>query len=414
MMFVVGAEQIINTLGAVLVIVLGGFVASVRPRRRGNLAFALFCVAFGLSIGATNVLVPDRPVIQGVVWSTAFLFAFVQMGALVALARHVPATPERTERRLIVAAGFVATAYFVLWSVVTWISLDDLAAGFLVHDRVKPVFFLGGLAQGAAIGVWVGYLAFLALRVNSTPGVSEVSYRTLAAGLLIFPATFHGLHAGMLEPSLQLLGWPFIAWPLALAGIWLIQSGRGHWPRTCRNLALFALALPLGGMLYTLAGLPGGYGVARTLSVIVFAYAILSGQLLGIDVKVRWTISKSTIAAAFVTAFFVAGEGAQILFGQRNEWVGLVAAGTLVFAIAPLQRAAERLAERAVPVVPRIGANGSYPSESSFRKAVRLALRDRRLTRDEEGHLHELARDLGLDGARAHAIMAEIEQEASS
>lgn len=49
--------------------------------------------------------------------------------------------------------------------------------------------------------------------------------------------------------------------------------------------------------------------------------------------------------------------------------------------------------------------------ESSSREAVRLALRDRTLTSAERVHLHRLAEDLGIGGARAAEIQHEIETE---
>jgi hypothetical protein len=46
-----------------------------------------------------------------------------------------------------------------------------------------------------------------------------------------------------------------------------------------------------------------------------------------------------------------------------------------------------------------------------YRKALRLALKDHDLTREEEQHLHELADELGIGGARAHALLTEVERE---
>lgn len=48
--------------------------------------------------------------------------------------------------------------------------------------------------------------------------------------------------------------------------------------------------------------------------------------------------------------------------------------------------------------------------EESCRQAVRLALKGRALAR-EEGQLRALVRDLGIMGARAHAILVQIKRE---
>lgn len=143
---------------------------------------------------------------------------------------------------------------------------------------------------------------------------------------------------------------------------------------------------------------------------VVATYALLRHRLLGLDVKLRFAISRSTIAAAFVATFFIASEGAQIVFGQGNEWVGLFAAGALVFAMAPLQRAAERLAERAVPIAPQApGSDGSRLDV--YRHAVGHALRGRAIAREEEAYLADLATHLGIDYRTALRVRREVEAE---
>jgi hypothetical protein len=134
--------------------------------------------------------------------------------------------------------------------------------------------------------------------------------------------------------------------------------------------------------------------------------------------KLRWTISRGTVAAAFIAAFFLASEGAQILFGAGNEWVGLAAAGALVFAMAPLQRAAERLAKKAVPIegdppsTPRSLADTKRAEhEDAYQRALRLALRDRVLAREDERELVLIASRLGIAPERAFVLRDEVEAE---
>ena len=148
-------------------------------------------------------------------------------------------------------------------------------------------------------------------------------------------------------------------------------------------------------------------------------YALLRHQLFGIDVKIRWTLSKTTIAAAFIAVFFIASEIAQEYLGETlgSAYVGIAAAGALVFALAPLQRVAERLAERAIPVAdgPALTAPSSggaaSGSERLFRDALRLAVRGGRLTREEEATLHRLAEALRIRPGRAHEMLADAERE---
>lgn len=158
-------------------------------------------------------------------------------------------------------------------------------------------------------------------------------------------------------------------------------------------------------------------GVPSVLFALLVLYGVLRGRLFGIDVKVRWTLSKSTIAAVFIAVFFVASETAQQFFGDSlgGTYVGIAAAGMLVFALAPLQRAAERIAEKAVPVagvpVPVAAADGRADREESYRRALRIALRDRALSREEEVHLHEVAEHMGIGAGRAMALRVGVERE---
>jgi len=153
-----------------------------------------------------------------------------------------------------------------------------------------------------------------------------------------------------------------------------------------------------------LVALLDGFWIVVGLSLI--AYGLLRHHLLGIDVKVRWTISKTTLAGIFVAVFFIASEAAQEFFGATlgGPYVGIVAAGLLVFAISPLSRLADRVAERAVPMAIPTDAD----SEATFRDAVQYTLRDRRMTQQEEIHLARLAESLRIRAARATEIRHEV------
>jgi hypothetical protein len=170
-------------------------------------------------------------------------------------------------------------------------------------------------------------------------------------------------------------------------------------------MGLLCVALPLVGLVGASLA-PADWiwvpeGIAQILAVLVLAYAILRHQLLGLDVKVRWTLEKSTIAGIFLVVFFVASEGAQAALSDRwGTAIGIGAAGALVFMLAPIQHFAERLSTAAVPVDGGKRSAGGR-REDSYRFALRKALRDGHVTMDEERSLAQLATDLGIDAARA-------------
>jgi hypothetical protein len=199
---------------------------------------------------------------------------------------------------------------------------------------------------------------------------------------------------------------------LVVAGAWWIRNTRiAEGSSLARNVALLTLAMPAGGaVLHALFQADwGGYGLARIATAFVLALAILRHQLLGLDLGLRWTIKQSTVAAAFVGVFFVTSEGAQSFFAEttNSSIVGIIAAGALVFAMAPLQSAAERVASAAVPLA------GDAPRartgrEDSFRAAVRLAMKGGRLTASEQRELAVLAEDLGVAARRAFKVVDEV------
>ena len=92
------------------------------------------------------------------------------------------------------------------------------------------------------------------------------------------------------------------------------------------------------------------YALGTLLAVPLIAYGILKTQLFDIDLRIRWTIRQSTVAAAFVAVFYLVTEGAdRLLESGLGSWIGLLASAMLIFFLAPLQRFAERVATIAMP-----------------------------------------------------------------
>lgn len=157
----------------------------------------------------------------------------------------------------------------------------------------------------------------------------------------------------------------------------------------------FAIAMAVWTTIPTTVG-----GFARAFDVLLVGYAILRLHYLGLDVKVRWGISKTTVAALFVAVFFVVSEGAQTLFSERwGPALGIFAAGTLVFGMSPIMRFADQFAERAVP---------RAKAQDTFAAAVRAALADGVISPKEEMYLAQVAEGLGLTPTQTQAVRSEI------
>jgi hypothetical protein len=200
---------------------------------------------------------------------------------------------------------------------------------------------------------------------------------------------------------------------MALAGLWLRNAARGPDAAVSRNVALLVLAAPLLGLVSWALGQSGGFGISRTLGVLLLGYAILRLQLLDIDVKLKWTIKRGTLAAVFLAVFFVVAQLAQNFLSQSyGLLLGGASAGLLLFAIAPLQRMAERVANAAMPGVGGAPEHRQSRAAEAYTFALRMAYADKVLTREEERGLAVLAEELGLAHTTALALREEVEREA--
>ncbi|MBW3582605.1 MAG: hypothetical protein KY455_05840 [Euryarchaeota archaeon] len=137
------------------------------------------------------------------------------------------------------------------------------------------------------------------------------------------------------------------------------------------------------------------------------SYGILKTQLFDIDLKIKWTIKQSTLAAAFVAVFFLVSEGAAEFLGERtgSAYWGIAATALLVFALAPLQRAAARVADLALPHV-----REDDPDYVRLRKAdvygaaLAGALADGEVTMREREMLTRLQLELGVSNREAREM----------
>lgn len=404
----------LQLLSGLVIVALGVFVASIRPRTGPNTAFAVFAVAFGGGFVLTNAasLLLDQPSYDAspLVEIPNMLLAWTAAAALGAVAFLFPTPLRRDERRLLVIPVAIAAAVelFNVW--VAW---------YITTTAIGAVSVLGFLS---ILAVLVGAHALFALRfvdARDEPSARLLAYvagaLVLYSGFVVTAGSDNTRINSVLSPDATVIAYYGVLSLCLIVGaaLWLRAIAKGPLPRVARNEALLTLATMLLGIVYVALDLDyGGLGIVRLLAVTVLAHAILRHQLLGLDVKVRWSISKSTIAAVFIAVFFIASEAAQEFFGGAlgSQYVGILAAGALVFAIAPLSRLADRLAEKAVPLTVPAEAAVDREREEMYRSAVRLALRDRRLTRSEERELFRLARGLGVEAERAHEILAESER----
>ena len=155
------------------------------------------------------------------------------------------------------------------------------------------------------------------------------------------------------------------------------------------------------------------FGVLATGGLLTYicltTYGVVSEHLFDIDIKIKWTLERGTIAAIFIAVFFVVSEGAATLLSQQfGSLLGILATGALVFAITPLQRAVERLADHTMPSVRDTPEYKSYKKQQIYGEAVAEAMRGGEISRVERVVLNRLWEQLGLEEVLAQEIEGEL------
>jgi hypothetical protein len=404
-----------NGLGALLLVALALWVLSIKPRRRASLLLAVFSGCFG---GWTVMFywLDNTDPAAGPFEALGVLFALLASVALVGLALTWPTPLERRERRLLVAPSALALVGFAVARVVDrgdWASM----LAFLQYPAERALLgnaFLGAIA--VFVAAFAVTLPLLALRFASTSDLQRRRQLALmGATLCVWP----GLAGGLVLETRGIAflyggGFNFAIMVGSSALLWL-WAARGEDAARARNVALFQLAMFLGGMLLQVA--VGGFqgtvrngfvGIIRTVTLVALAFAILRHQLLGIDVKVKWTIRRGTLAGMFLAVFFVVGQLVQNLLSKELDLIaGAVAAGLMLFALSPLQKVAERVADAAMPGVKAVGEMNLEERVRVYREAVRGAWADGILTHDERDMLDRLCASLGVHDSDARRIERE-------
>jgi hypothetical protein len=172
---------------------------------------------------------------------------------------------------------------------------------------------------------------------------------------------------------------------------------------------LFGMLL-LGALSSEFVPNPGALGpVSLGIYVCLTAYGIASANLFDIDLRVKWTLERGTVAAVFVAVFFVVSEGVETLLSdQVGSVLGILATGALVFLLAPLQRVAERISNRAMPSVQDTDEYKSFRKLQVYGEALGEAMLDGVVTPIERAVLDRLRIQLDLSEVDAMALEREL------
>lgn len=157
------------------------------------------------------------------------------------------------------------------------------------------------------------------------------------------------------------------------------------------------------------------YALGTLLAVPLVAYGILRAHLFDIDLKIRWTIKQSTLAAIVVAFIFLLSEGAdRLLSAELGNFAGLLAAAVVVFFLAPLQRFAEGVASAAMPNTENTPEYAAHRKMQVYEEAVAEALPDGNISDRERTLLNSLRDSLGISAADADALERDLQSVSAS
>jgi hypothetical protein len=328
--------------------------------------------------------------------------------------------------------GLVAIAGWIVVGAL-YLLRGGLAADTAARD-LRALGVPSGLAQALdvlALVLDVPTLVAIAasVRVATMPAGASARLRyhaAIALGFGLFPCYITSLglafpQSGTLD-RVNALSLAYLSGGLAAA--WLVAAGRQRsraavWTGNAflvSGLAGLVVPLATGMRIQGIAADPGR-GVVRSIEFAVLAWAFLSDAELGARL-LSTTARRGTLAAVALAALFIVAQVAQNYFAaQYGLLLGGIVAGAFLFAASPLQRVAERYAigsspaRMRVPVASASREGDPARAEEVYRDALRIALRNRTVTREEELHLAELGERLGLPARRALELRHEVEAE---
>ncbi len=157
------------------------------------------------------------------------------------------------------------------------------------------------------------------------------------------------------------------------------------------------------------------YMLGTLLYIPIIAYGILRTQLFDIDLRIRWTLKQSTLAAAIVAIMFVLSEGAErLLSAEPGNFWSLMVAALVVFALTPLQRFAERVASAAMPNTQNTPEYAANRKLQVYEAALSEALQEGGISQKERALLFHLRDTLGISESGAEANEGELQTRLAS
>ena len=151
------------------------------------------------------------------------------------------------------------------------------------------------------------------------------------------------------------------------------------------------------------------YQLAVIIYVPLVAYGVLRVQLFDVDLRIKRTLKRGTVAAAFVEPFFVVSELAgNSLSSQFGALLGVLGTGVLVFFLDPIQRAAERFSDAAMPNTVETPEYEIFRKLQVYDSTVRAALEDGHISKRQRRVLDSMIDSMGIDRSDAERMEQDV------
>ena len=175
------------------------------------------------------------------------------------------------------------------------------------------------------------------------------------------------------------------------------------------TIATIVLMTPLGSLdpdnvLWIVTNVTG-FSFAIASSALLVGYGMLRYQLFDLDIRIKLGVRRGALAGTFLATFFVASQLVEAFAGATFGVVGgAVSAGLLLFALDPLQRVAERVADTTMPRVQDTTEYRTVRKREVYRAAIESAMFDGVVSEKERDVLATLQDHLGLSASEARDI----------
>lgn len=407
--------SILGAASGVALLVVAAFLFVLRPRRRGSGWFAGFATLWGAQVLVLGIreaypseaLTPHLSIlaIALILPQPFFVVRFAQ--------RYDPSFPSWVLAPFALTSAIATTSFAI--SPNSFVKVGAIGSDLAIILVVAPQF----VAFFTACGIlFVNYWrrATTALRVEHF--LLLFAFLTYLGEVATTFAPFYVQRLVTGSGSTvtnAVLGTIFVLGAAMLAVIGALVARRWWVERERLDgwvVAALAFSVALGLVELVLQGLgqPSRLsGILRIFAAVLMMYAMFKHQLFDIDLRLKKTVERGSTLAVFAAVFFGADQGVQLFLSEKYGLIaGLVAAGLLALALAPLHRRVHRIVERAFPGVDATPEYHDRRGSEVYRAAAEAAASDGGITTRERLMLDVLMRELKL---APHAA-AEIEREA--